>query len=64
MTFKENCEDIRNSKAIELFNCLQSYGSMVHITDPLLDSLNPPERIQGISDFLVDLETVKKYHYG
>ena len=64
MTFKENCEDIRNSKAIELFNCLQSYGSMVHITDPLLDSLNPPEiEIQAISDFLVDLETVKKHHY-
>jgi UDP-N-acetyl-D-galactosamine dehydrogenase len=38
ITFKENCVDVRNSKAIDVVRELQSYGCRVHIHDPLADS--------------------------
>lgn len=34
ITFKENCPDIRNSKAIDVINNLQDYGAEVTIFDP------------------------------
>jgi UDP-N-acetyl-D-galactosamine dehydrogenase len=34
ITFKENCPDIRNSKAIDLVNELQTWGVKVVVTDP------------------------------
>tara|TARA_B100000674_G_C37934686_1_gene959679 strand:- start:430 stop:1770 length:1341 start_codon:yes stop_codon:yes gene_type:complete len=53
MTFKENCEDIRNSKAIELFKCLQSYGSLVHITDPMIEKIQTHNLDEnGLSKYL------------
>ena len=59
MTFKENCEDIRNSKAIELFKCLQSYGSTVHITDPMIDKI-PFKNIEqnGLSKYLYSWDSL------
>ena len=33
-TFKEDVEDIRNSKVIDLYNELKSYGVHVDVTDP------------------------------
>ena len=34
ITFKENCPDIRNTKAIDVINNLHSYGATVDIYDP------------------------------
>ncbi|MBO8232421.1 Vi polysaccharide biosynthesis protein VipA/TviB [Prochlorococcus marinus str. MU1402] len=36
VTFKENCKDIRNSKAIEIVNILEEYNLEVDIYDPML----------------------------
>ncbi len=40
MTFKENCDDLRNSKSIELYNCLRTYGVITNLTDPILEISN------------------------
>ena len=37
VTFKENCPDIRNSKAVDVVNGLQEFGCQVHIFDPWAD---------------------------
>lgn len=37
ITFKENCPDIRNSKAIDIYNELTQFGLMVDIYDPYAD---------------------------
>ncbi|HUJ01952.1 MAG TPA: nucleotide sugar dehydrogenase [Usitatibacter sp.] len=37
LTFKENCADIRNSKAIDVVRELQTYGIEVHVHDPRAD---------------------------
>jgi len=34
ITFKENCPDIRNTKAIDLYNELRAYHTDIHIYDP------------------------------
>ncbi len=34
ITFKENCPDVRNTKAVDVINQLQSYGTQVTICDP------------------------------
>lgn len=34
ITFKENCPDIRNSKAIDVYNELTDYGANVEVYDP------------------------------
>ena len=34
ITFKENCPDVRNTKAVDVINELKSYGSNVSIYDP------------------------------
>ncbi|MEL6289225.1 MAG: nucleotide sugar dehydrogenase [Pseudomonadota bacterium] len=34
-TFKENCADLRNSKAIDLVRELEAFGCRVHLHDPL-----------------------------
>jgi len=34
ITFKENCPDIRNTRTIDVFNKLKSYGLQVEIYDP------------------------------
>ena len=38
ITFKENCPDIRNSKAIDVIRELQSFGADVEVHDPHADS--------------------------
>ena len=38
-TFKQNCNDIRNSKVFDLWNRLKRYGHKVEIFDPFADSL-------------------------
>ena len=34
VTFKENCPDVRNTKAVDVINNLQSYGAEVTVYDP------------------------------
>tara|TARA_B100001059_G_scaffold42796_1_gene34579 strand:+ start:1195 stop:2478 length:1284 start_codon:yes stop_codon:yes gene_type:complete len=37
ITFKENCPDVRNTKAVDLINALKDYGSNITIHDPWAD---------------------------
>jgi len=37
VTFKENCPDIRNTKAIDVINELKDYGCQVDVYDPWAD---------------------------
>ena len=37
ITFKENCPDIRNTRATDIYHELQSYGMQVEIYDPWAD---------------------------
>jgi len=34
ITFKENCPDVRNTKAVDVINSLKSYGTAVTVYDP------------------------------
>jgi UDP-N-acetyl-D-glucosamine/UDP-N-acetyl-D-galactosamine dehydrogenase len=34
ITFKENCPDVRNTKAVDVINNLKSYGTEVTVFDP------------------------------
>ena len=34
ITFKENCPDVRNTKAIDVISCLKEYGVSVTTYDP------------------------------
>ena len=34
ITFKENCPDVRNTKAVDVVNSLESYGTNISIYDP------------------------------
>ncbi len=57
ITFKENCPDIRNSKAVDVVTGLQEFGCEVHIFDPWAD----PEEVNaeyGVTSFrrLSDLD--------
>lgn len=36
-TFKENCPDVRNSKIIEILDCLKEYEPKLYLVDPLAD---------------------------
>ena len=38
ITFKENCPDVRNSKAVDVINQLKSYGTNVTVFDPLANA--------------------------
>lgn len=38
VTFKENCPDVRNTKVIDLINCLKEYKMMVDLFDPIADA--------------------------
>ncbi len=38
ITFKENCEDIRNSRVIDVIEELQSFGVCVQVFDPVADA--------------------------
>ena len=38
LTFKEDCPDIRNSRVVDLVNCLHEYHAQVDIYDPWVES--------------------------
>ena len=58
ITFKENCPDIRNTKAIDVFRALESFHMNVDVYDPWASA----EEVKGIYgiDTISSLET-KKY---
>ena len=37
ITFKENCPDVRNTKAVDLITALKDYGTNITIYDPWAD---------------------------
>lgn len=43
LTFKENCEDLRNSRVIDVIHELESYGVEVLVFDPVVNSLDAEE---------------------
>ena len=44
VTFKENCPDIRNSRAVDVTRTLQEFGCQVDILDPMAD----PQEVKDI----------------
>jgi UDP-N-acetyl-D-galactosamine dehydrogenase len=58
ITFKENCPDIRNSKAIDVVKELQSFGAVVDIYDPHADN----SEVNHEYDLSLCAELNKKYH--
>ncbi|KOH47102.1 nucleotide sugar dehydrogenase [Sunxiuqinia dokdonensis] len=58
ITFKENCPDIRNTKAIDVINELKQYGCDVDVYDPWA---NPAEVQHEYHLPLIDDYTAKKY---
>ncbi|MFA8434231.1 MAG: nucleotide sugar dehydrogenase [Marinifilaceae bacterium] len=58
VTFKENCPDIRNTKAIDVINELKEYGCDVDVFDPWA---NKEEVLQEYGLNLVDSYIDKKY---
>ena len=44
VTFKENCPDIRNSRAVDVTRTLQEFGCQVDIYDPMAD----PQEVEDI----------------
>ena len=57
LTFKENCEDLRNSRVIDVIRELESYGVEVVVHDPVANAANAKE-IYDIE--LSDLKAVTK----
>ncbi|MCL4154986.1 UNVERIFIED_CONTAM: hypothetical protein GTU68_009536 [Idotea baltica] len=60
VTFKENCPDVRNTKAVDLVYELQEYGSNVTIYDP---HANPSE-VKKEYDLISTKELVDKKYDG
>jgi len=57
LTFKENCEDLRNSRVIDVIRELESYGVEVLVHDPVANAANAKE-VYDIE--LSDLKDVTK----
>jgi UDP-N-acetyl-D-galactosamine dehydrogenase len=57
ITFKENCPDIRNTKAIDVFREIQSFGCNVDVMDPWADE----EEVHENYGFGLTKTLVKKY---
>lgn len=56
ITFKENCPDTRNSKAVEIVDCLKEYGINAIVTDPCA---NADEVKRDYDIDLVDMDGLK-----
>ena len=57
ITFKENCPDVRNSKALDVCRYLMGYGIDVKLVDPCADTMGLPEQYKKL---LVSMEEVKE----
>jgi len=59
ITFKENCPDVRNTKAVDVINNLKSYGTQVTVFDPWA---SPEEVMHEYSlETIAKLSTDEKY---
>jgi len=58
MTFKENCPDIRNSRAIDVIRGLEEFGCNVDVYDPWADA-GETKAEYGI-DLLPGIDVLKK----
>jgi UDP-N-acetyl-D-glucosamine/UDP-N-acetyl-D-galactosamine dehydrogenase len=60
ITFKENCPDIRNTRAIDIYHELKSYGMQVDVFDPWANALEVKNEygIDILTKYSVD------YNYG
>ena len=58
ITFKENCPDIRNTRAIDVYEELQSYNVNVDVCDPWADS----KEVKNEFGFELTEKPNKKYH--
>ena len=59
ITFKENCPDIRNTRAIDVYEELKSYSVNVHVYDPWANA----EEVREEFGFLpIDKVDAAKYH--
>ncbi|SFL64871.1 nucleotide sugar dehydrogenase [Pelosinus propionicus] len=56
ITFKENCPDMRNSKAVEVCKHLATYGIKVKVVDPVVDKM---EFKQEFDMELIDINDVR-----
>ena len=59
MTFKENCPDIRNSRAIDVIRGLQEFGCCVDVYDPWADAGEVKDEY-GI-DLIEEIDTMRNY---
>jgi UDP-N-acetyl-D-galactosamine dehydrogenase len=57
ITFKENCQDLRNTKVPNIINHLQTYGCEVIVTDPFGDAAEAKEYLDID---LLDLDQITK----
>lgn len=57
LTFKENCADLRNSKAADVINELKSYGIEVFVHDPYAD---PEEALHEYGVKLLDWDALPR----
>ena len=60
LTFKENCNDIRNSKVFEMLNILKKKNFTLSVFDPLVNRSLIKKKIKKIK-FLTKLSRKKKY---
>ena len=58
ITFKENCPDIRNTRAIDVYEELQSYNVNVDVYDPWADA----NEVRAEFGFNLVEKPNKKYH--
>jgi UDP-N-acetyl-D-galactosamine dehydrogenase len=58
ITFKENCPDIRNTRAIDVYEELKSYNVIVDVYDPWADS----KEVSNEFGFDLIEKPNKKYH--
>jgi UDP-N-acetyl-D-galactosamine dehydrogenase len=56
ITFKENCPDMRNSKAVDVCKHLSQYGIEVKVVDPVVDKL------EFKKEFNMELVDIKDVH--
>lgn len=69
ITFKENCPDIRNTKAIDVYNALTNFNMNVHVYDPWANAdevkdeyeINTIETLSGQYDAIVHVVAHKDF---
>lgn len=59
VTFKENCPDVRNTKVVEVYHELGSFGARVDIVDPWADSEIVKKEFN--IDIAADVSNAKQY---